>query len=106
MGMVQHDHAVSFAPKITLPNGQEYTPEGWMWILAFALRGIPWAITEASKPEFDAKIKDWYTRKQIAMLEEEREELQAQLNVVQQQLQSLKDKQVFFNPALGEPHGE
>ncbi len=26
--------------------------QGWMYVLAFALRGIPWAIEETMKPSF------------------------------------------------------
>jgi hypothetical protein len=45
-------------PSVLLPNGQTVTPPGWMWVLAFALRGVPWAIEEADKPEFRAIVKE------------------------------------------------
>lgn len=38
-------------------DGQTVYPPGWAWVLAFALRGVPWAVAEALKPEFDATVK-------------------------------------------------
>lgn len=55
----------SFAPSVHVPerriNGwtapaYDFTPEGWEWILAFALRGCGWAVEEASKPEFRRRV--------------------------------------------------
>lgn len=41
----------TFAPSIKIGN-TTITPDGWEWVLAFAIRGCDWAIEEASKPEF------------------------------------------------------
>ena len=55
----------TFAPTVLIPErrtpygtipAEEVTPEGWMWILAFAIRGCPWAVEEASKPGFRERI--------------------------------------------------
>lgn len=54
-----------------LIDGQTYTPEGWMWILAFALRGIPWALEAASKPEFEIIVKDYLIREHNTKLQAE-----------------------------------
>ncbi len=32
---------------------KDVQPEGWMFVLAFALAGIPWAVEKALDPEFD-----------------------------------------------------
>lgn len=45
-----------FAPGVMLRDGRTYTPEGWEWILGFALAGCGWAMEEASKPEFRERI--------------------------------------------------
>ncbi len=52
-------------PSVLLPNGQTYTPPGWMWVLAFALRGVPWAVEEADKPEFRERVKAHYEGNKI-----------------------------------------
>lgn len=44
-------------PAIML-DGETYYPQGWMYILGFALGGVKWAIVEASKPEFRQLIQD------------------------------------------------
>jgi len=56
-----------FSPQVHIParyvrglgvvEGYDYTPEGWEWILAFALQGCEWAIREADKPGFREHIQ-------------------------------------------------
>lgn len=78
-----------FAPRVRIesPYGSyDYTPEGWMWVLAFALRGVEWAIQEASKPEFRERI--------IASLKERRREslrgaIEAKLDEIERLRQEL-----------------
>lgn len=41
-------------------DGQTYYPEGWMYILAFALKGIPWAIELIEKPECKAAMRQFF----------------------------------------------
>lgn len=62
------------------------TPAGWMWVLAFALRGIPWAIEEASTPKFRERIREHLKQRnekrieaQIADYEKRIAELREQL---------------------------
>lgn len=70
-------------PRVTLPDGRVYAPPGWMYILAFALRGIPWAVEAALKPSFDAGVREWIreerNREYIESLEAEIAELRASL---------------------------
>lgn len=47
----------TFAPSVQMPGGGVVTPPGWMWVLGFALGGCQWAIEEADKPEFKARIR-------------------------------------------------
>lgn len=47
---------VSFAPSVIVA-GQTCTPPGWVWILALAINDVPWAVAEASKPEFIERMK-------------------------------------------------
>lgn len=46
----------TFAPTVNV-DGQTVTPEGWMWILAYGLAGIPWALETIKDPTFDLKGK-------------------------------------------------
>jgi hypothetical protein len=40
-------------------DGETYYPQGWMWVLAFAIRGKLWAIKECEKPWFKEAVKDY-----------------------------------------------
>jgi hypothetical protein len=42
-----------------LIDGQTVHPPGWMYVLAFALRGIPWAVQEATKPGFEPQVRQY-----------------------------------------------
>lgn len=46
---------ILFAPTVMI-DGRVYTPKGWEWVLAFAIRGCEWAIKEANTLEFRRKI--------------------------------------------------
>ena len=61
-----------FAPGVVV-DGHYLEPEGWMWVLAFALRGVPWAVEKASEPGYDLrrKMRDYERRKQQHFLEED-----------------------------------
>ena len=65
-----------FAPTIEI-NGETITPAGWMWVLAFALRGVPWALIEVRKPGFDKIITDWRNKQRVLVLEAEYDDLLA-----------------------------
>ena len=35
-------------------NEHTVTPPGWMWVLGFAIRGVPWAVEEIESGRCDA----------------------------------------------------
>lgn len=45
-----------FAPSVVV-DGRTVQPEGWMWVLSFALAGVPWAVETASTPEFSERCR-------------------------------------------------
>lgn len=47
-----------FAPTVQI-DGKTYTPDGWMWIMGFAIGGCEWAIRETEKPEFQQAVRDY-----------------------------------------------
>ena len=51
-----------FAPSIKVPTScctsETITPKGYEWVLAFAIKGVPWAIEKASTPEFRQMVLD------------------------------------------------
>lgn len=51
----------TFAPGVVVRDewGTERTvhPPGWMYVLAFALRGVPWAVAEIESGRCDAAQK-------------------------------------------------
>jgi len=48
-----------FSPGVMVPGVGLVEVPGWMWVLAFALRGVPWAMEEVSGPEFGAVVRAW-----------------------------------------------
>jgi hypothetical protein len=49
----------SFPSSVLMPDGRTVTPPGWMWMFAFAIRGVKWAEEACAKPEFEALVKEW-----------------------------------------------
>jgi hypothetical protein len=45
-----------FAPSVVV-DGRTVQPEGWMWVLSFALAGVPWAVETASTDEFRERCR-------------------------------------------------
>jgi hypothetical protein len=45
-----------FAPSVVV-DGRTVQPEGWMWVLGFALAGVPWAVETASTDEFRERCR-------------------------------------------------
>ena len=79
-----------FSPTVHVPGygrgeGYDYTPEGWEWILAFALGGCEWAIREADKPEFRQCI-------QASLRERKRQDLQAIINKKLTEIEHLRQE--------------
>lgn len=61
-----------FAPGVMI-DGERYEPPGWMWILAFALAGVPWAVEEIKRdePAFKALIRAWLREQKLQGLKEQ-----------------------------------
>lgn len=86
----------SFAPQVIIrvpdnpgnPRSMvtEYTvtPEGWMWILGFALCGCEWAIKKALDPEFDmdTKVRRYELRRRLYFRREHLEALEVRVKNV------------------------
>lgn len=83
----------SFAPTVIV-DGQTVAPEGWMWVLGFALGGCQWAIDECEKTEFDlrGKICDYYRRKQLHEVDAEIERIEKRLSVLNWKRLSLESR--------------
>jgi hypothetical protein len=47
-----------FAPSVLI-DGRSFQPPGWMWIWAYAMAEVPWAMKEAMTPEFRAQVNEW-----------------------------------------------
>lgn len=62
-GVEMVDKLVTFSPGAVV-DGVTVTPESWMWVLVFALQGIPWAVEAVSDPSFNlyGKMKDYKWR--------------------------------------------
>jgi hypothetical protein len=80
----------SFAPTVIV-DGETVTPEGWMWVLGFAMGGVQWAIDECEKPEFDlrGKMRDYHRRKQVYKITSEIEMLEKRLEKLRLELADL-----------------
>jgi hypothetical protein len=79
--------AESFAPTVYVKGYGTVAPEGWMWVLGFALGGAQWAIDECRKPEFDlrGRIRDYCKRKKIY-------EINRCIEWCERELERLRDK--------------
>jgi len=48
-----------FAPTVQI-DGKTYTPQGWMWIQAFADKGCEWAIEITKTPGFKKAVSEYF----------------------------------------------
>jgi hypothetical protein len=80
----------SFAPTVTMPGGGTVTPEGWMWVLGFAMAGCEWAIEAAERDGLQQKAMDYRRRQRIYWQEDEIRELEARLAQARKQLADLQ----------------
>lgn len=80
----------SFAPKVIV-DGQCITPEGWMWILGFALGGCEWAIKQALDPSFDmdGKVRNYLLRKTLYNEEEELKSLEGRVQKIRNDIEQI-----------------
>ena len=77
--------AETFSPSVVI-DGRTIHPPGWMYILAMALRGVPWAVDEALKPEFDQTVKEWLRNQRNARIQEEIDALLARVKELKEEL--------------------
>ena len=69
--VTQRGTVTRFAPTVTMPGGGTVTPEGWMWVLGFALAGCEWAIEAAERDNLQQKAMDYRRRQRIYWQEQE-----------------------------------
>lgn len=83
-----------FAPTVMVPTPsgpRAYAPEGWMWVLAFALRGCEWAVEEASTPEFRERVRAFLKDRAIARIQDQIEWRLDQVEALRKELKGLKE---------------
>ena len=83
--------AESFAPTVTMPGGGTVAPEGWMWVLGFALAGCEWAIEAAERDGLHQKAMDYRRRQRIYWQEQKVAEAEARLDRELKKLADLKE---------------
>lgn len=69
-----------------LIDGRTYYPPGWMYIFAFTMRGIKWAMEEVEKPEFDKVVKEWLKTQYNLKLEVQINQHMQEIKFLQSQL--------------------
>ena len=74
-----------FAPSIFV-DGRTVTPDGWMWIVGFALAGCDWAIKEANDPEFRNRIAEYMRERKRTQGEQEIFELEQKIERIRKSL--------------------
>lgn len=79
-----------FAPTVVMPGGGTVTPEGWMWVLGFAMAGCEWAIEAAERDGLQQKAMDYRRRQRIYWQEGEIRELESRLAQARKQLADLQ----------------
>lgn len=56
LGLSEGLGVTRFAPSVVV-DGRTVQPEGWVWVLGFALAGVPWAVETASTNEFRERCR-------------------------------------------------
>lgn len=85
----------SFAPTVVMPGGGTVTPEGWMWVLGFAMAGCEWAIEAAERDGLQQKAMDYQRRQRIYWQEGEVRELESRLAEARKKLADLQAPNVI-----------
>ena len=72
-------------------NGVTVTPEGWMWVLGFALAGCEWAIKQALDPAFeiDKKFRTYEIRPGLYHRRKDLEALEARIKKTRAEIEQL-----------------
>ena len=83
----------TFAPSVLLPPcGETYTPRGWEWVLAFALRGVPWAVEQADTEEFREIIRKDLRRRYMKRLEDEIAHYEKRIDKLKEKLRGCNEE--------------
>lgn len=80
-----------FSPSVVI-DGRTVTPEGWMWVLGFALGGCDWAIEAASKPEFRARVAESLRKRKVEEAEYQIAVLERKIKEARERLSSLREE--------------
>jgi len=92
------EHAVSFveedtkhfAPGIRTEGGETWHPPGWMWTLAFAMKGCEWAVEECKKPEFEQVKNEWLRQQKEWRLKQAKERVEKELAKIESDLAAIR----------------
>lgn len=68
----------TFAPSIVV-DGRTVQPEGWMWVLGFALAGVPWAVEAAESPGFKERCREGLKKMRDREVDSEIEHLERRI---------------------------
>ena len=85
----------SFSPSVMI-DGHSVAVPGILWVVAFALRGIPWALEEIKKPEVDAAFKKFLLEQRVDRRQDYIDRLTRELA----QAQQLQDEDHAYVDAL------
>ena len=66
-------------------DGVTIHPPGWMYVVAWAMAGVAWAVEEADKPDFKERMRAWLT-------EQKRANIDAQIKELEDRIAQLKAK--------------
>ena len=78
-----------FNPSIVV-DGHSVEVPGILWIFAFALRGVPWAVEEMRKPEVEAQLKAYLLKQKMHNRQKTIDYLSTRLNhQMKEQLEDL-----------------
>ena len=77
-----------FAPSVVMPGGRVVQPEGWMWILGYALAGCQWTLDKADTAEFKAQVLEGRKAMRDRELESEIAHLECRLAELRNKLRT------------------
>lgn len=73
-------------------DGRSFTPPGWLWVLAFAVAGCPWAVEEASRPSFRARIQEYLVHERQTALEDSLRQALADVDRLKAELSRMPER--------------
>ena len=76
---------------VRVPGVGDVEVPGFMYVIAFAIRGIPWAIEAASKPEFDVMVRKYYRDQKVVSMKNNILEYKKSIARLEKQLKDIED---------------